>query len=271
MESQPQHARGESAAEPTGEPEVLVDRRGAVQLITINRPRKRNALNAAVAEQIAAAVDALDESDELSVGVLTGAGGIFSAGMDLQAFLAGERPDVGDRGLCGMTRARPRKPMIAAVEGWALAGGFELVLACDLVVAAEDARFGVPEVKRGLVAAAGAALLLPQRIPTALAMEMLLTGDPIDAEYAARSGLVNRVVQPGTALDAALALAATIADNGPLALAVTKQMALLTSGIQIDRAWVDQRPLVEQVFASVDAAEGARAFAEKRHPRWTGR
>ncbi len=179
--------------------EVLVERRGAVQLIVINRPEARNALNLAVATGIRDAVDELDADDELRAGVLTGAGGTFSAGMDLKAFLRGERPSFPGRGLCGITQTPPRKPLIGAVEGWALAGGFELVLACDLVVAGTSARFGVPEVKRSLVAAAGGALLLAQRIPRAIALEMLLTGDPIDAERAAEVGLINRLVDEGQA------------------------------------------------------------------------
>src|SRR3954453_23790502 len=173
--------------------EVLVEQRDGVQVITINRPQAKNALNRAVAERVAAAVDELDASDELRVGVLTGAGGTFSAGMDLKAFLRGETPGIEAGGLCGITQPPPRKPLIGAVEGWALAGGFELLLACDLVVAADTARFGVPEVKRSLVAAGGAALLLPKRVPLAVALEMLMTGEPINAERAAEVGLVNRL------------------------------------------------------------------------------
>src|SRR3954463_10668956 len=206
--------------------EVLVERRGMVQLITINRPQARNAITLAVSTAVAAAVDELDESDDLRVGVLTGAGGTFSAGMDLKGFLAGETPSIEGRGLCGITQTPPRKPLVAAVEGWALAGGFELVLACDLVGAAETARFGVPEVKRSLVAAGGGALLLPARVPRNVAMEMLLTGDPIDARRAAEVGLVNRVTPEDGALAGALALAATIAGNGPLALTATKAVVL---------------------------------------------
>ncbi|MFP5372513.1 MAG: enoyl-CoA hydratase-related protein, partial [Actinomycetes bacterium] len=173
--------------------EVRVERRGAVQVVTINRPDARNALDASVARGIADAVDELDASAELRAGVLTGAGGSFSAGMDLKAFLRGETPVVGGRGLCGITVTRPREPLVAAVEGWALAGGFELVLACDLVVAGRTAGFGVPEVTRSLVAAGGAALLLPQRVPRAVALEMLLTGRPIDAlpSGAATDGLLD--------------------------------------------------------------------------------
>ncbi|MET0189419.1 MAG: crotonase/enoyl-CoA hydratase family protein [Pseudonocardia sediminis] len=252
-------------------PEVLVERRGAVQLITINRPSARNALNENVARGIAHAVDELDASDELRAGVLTGAGGVFSAGMDLKAFLRGERPGIAGRGLCGITQTPPAKPMIAAVEGWALAGGFELVLACDLVVAGATARFGVPEVKRSLVAAAGGALLLPQRVPRAIAMQMLLTGDPIDAEAAERAGLVNRVTAEGGALDAALELAATIAANGPLGLIATKQLAAAGADWTAENRWSNQEAIVAPVLGSADAREGASAFAEKRAPVWKGR
>src|SRR3954468_23159335 len=196
--------------------EVLVEQRDGVQVITLNRPEAKNALNRAVAERVAAAVDELDASDELRVGVLTGAGGTFSAGMDLKAFLRGESPAIEGRGLCGITQTPPKKPLIGAVEGWALAGGFELLLACDLVVAAESARFGVPEVKRALVAGGGAALLLARRVPQAIALELLLTGEPISATRAAEIGLVNRLAPEGAALDKALELADEIAANGPL-------------------------------------------------------
>ncbi|MFJ3804493.1 crotonase/enoyl-CoA hydratase family protein [Streptomyces sp. NPDC090088] len=251
--------------------EVLVERRGAVQLITVNRPAVKNALDAAVAEGVAAAVDELDESDELRVGVLTGAGGTFSAGMDLKAWLRGETPAIEGRGLCGISMTPPRKPLIAAVEGWALAGGFELLLACDLVVAARTARLGVPEVTRALVARAGAALHLPRRIPYAIALELLLTGRPIDAERAASYGLVNRLTDEGGALEGALELAATIAANGPLAVAATKQIARSTADWTLDEAWGKQFDIAEPVFQSEDAREGAAAFAEKRHPTWKGR
>jgi enoyl-CoA hydratase len=250
---------------------VLIERRGAVQVITINRPQAKNALDAAVARRVADAVDELDGSDELRAAVLTGAGGFFSAGMDLKAFLRGETPAIEGRGLCGITRTPPRKPLIAAVEGGALAGGFELVLACDLVVAARGARFGVPEVKRSLVAAGGAALLLPQRMPRAVALELLLTGDPIDAERAAAVGLVNRVVDDGTAVDAAVELAGTIAANGPLAVAATKQVVQSLPSWTPEEMWERQDEIVRPVFASEDAREGSTAFAERRPPVWRGR
>ncbi|MGY1595186.1 crotonase/enoyl-CoA hydratase family protein [Geodermatophilus sp. SYSU D00708] len=251
--------------------EVLVERRDAVQVITLNRPEARNALTRAVAEAVAAAVDELDASDDLRVGVLTGAGGTFSAGMDLKAFLRGETPAIEGRGLCGITRTPPRKPLIGAVEGWALAGGFELLLACDLVVAAETARFGVPEVTRSLVAAGGAALQLPRRVPFNVALEMLLTGEPIDAARATAVGLVNRLTPEGGALDGALALAATIAANGPLAVAATKQVARGSTDWTTTEGWARQDEIAGSVFTSEDAREGAAAFAEKRPPVWRGR
>ena len=250
--------------------QVLIERRSGVQIITINRPEARNALNAEVAARIAAAVDELDADPELRVGVLTGAGGTFSAGMDLKAFLRGETPAIEGRGLCGITETPPRKPLIGAVEGWALAGGFELLLACDLVVAAETAKFGVPEVKRSLVAGAGAAILLTGRMPYALALEMLLTGDPMDARRAAEVGLVNQVVPEGTALDAALALALRIAANGPLAVAATKEIARSSADWTLSQAWSEQNRIMGPVFGSQDAREGALAFAEKRQPVWQG-
>jgi len=195
------------------------------------------------------------------------AGGTFCAGMDLKAFVAGERPFVGDRGFAGIVRRPPRKPLIAAVEGWAVAGGFEIALACDLIVAARDARFGIPEVKRGLVAAGGALIRLPRRIPYHLAVELALTGDPIDAERPHAVGLVARLAEPGGAVAAATELATTIAANGPLAVAATKRILTADEA----GAWERQAEITEPVFASEDAREGARAFAEKRPPVWRGR
>jgi enoyl-CoA hydratase len=249
--------------------EVLVERAGAVQVITINRPQARNALNGAVAAGIRDAADELDADDDLRAGVLTGAGGTFSAGMDLKAFMRGESPTFAGRGLCGITQTPPRKPLVGAAEGWALAGGFELLLACDLVIAGASARFGVPEVKRSLVAGAGGALLLPQRIPRALALELLLTGDPIDAARAAEIGLVNRVVAEGMALATAIELATKIAANGPLALMATKEIARRGGDWTTDR-WERAAAVMGPVFKSQDAQEGARAFAEKRAPVWKG-
>jgi enoyl-CoA hydratase len=252
--------------------EVLVERRDdGVLVVTINRPQAKNALDRAVAEAVAAAVDELDASDDLRVGVLTGAGGTFSAGMDLKGFLRGETPAIEGRGLCGITQTPPRKPLIGAVEGWALAAGLELLLACDLIVAAENARLGVPEVKRSLVAAGGAALQLPRRVPFNVAMEMLLTGEPLTAVRAAEIGLVNRITEEGGALAGALELAAAVAANGPLAVVASKAIARGAADWRFAEGWTEQAALIAPVFASEDAREGATAFAEKRPPVWKGR
>ena len=203
---------------------VVTERRDRVLVLTINRPDQRNAVNAAVAQGIATALDELDADDALSVGVLTGAGKGFSAGMDLKAFVAGESAFVADRGFAGIVQRPPSKPLIAAVEGFAVAGGLEIALACDLIVASRGAKLGIPEVKRSLIAAGGALLRLPRTLPRNLAMELALTGDPIDAERGYELGLVNRLAEPGEALDVALQLAETIAANGPLALTATKRI-----------------------------------------------
>jgi len=250
---------------------VLTERREGVLLVTINRPEARNAINLAVAEGIGAALDELDADADLQVGVLAGAGKGFSAGMDLKAFVTGERPWVAGRGFAGIVRRAARKPLIAAVEGFAMAGGLEVALACDIIVAARGARFAVPEVKRSLVAAGGALLRLPQRIPYGVAMELALTGDPIDAERAYEVGLVNRLAEPGGAVDAALELAATIAANGPLALAATKTILEDARDWPESEFWDRQAPISDPVFASEDAREGATAFAEKRPPVWKNR
>jgi enoyl-CoA hydratase len=250
---------------------VLTERRDGVLLVTLNRPDARNAVNTALAEGVAAALDALDADPELTVGVLTGAGKGFSAGMDLKAFVAGERPWVGDRGFAGIVQRSARKPLIAAVEGFAMAGGLEIALACDLVVASRDARLGIPEVKRSLVAAAGALRRLPQRLPLGVAMEMALTGDPISAERAYELGLVNRVTDAGGAVGAALELAGAIARNGPLALDATKEILLRQADWTEEEFWREQGEIVAPVMGSEDAREGATAFSEKRDPVWKGR
>ena len=249
---------------------VLTERRDGVLLITLNRPEARNAVNLALAEGVAAALDELDADGDLAVGVVTGAGAGFCAGMDLKAFVTGERPWVGDRGFAGITQRASRKPLIAAVEGYAVALGFEIVLACDLVVAANDARFGIPEVKRGLVAAAGALLRLPRRIPYHLAMELALTGEPIGAERAAEIGVVSRLTEPGVALAGAHELAALIARNGPLAIDATKRIVQAAPDWPADEAWERQGEIAGPVFTSEDAREGATAFAAKRDPVWRG-
>jgi enoyl-CoA hydratase len=253
------------------EPAVLVDRAGGVMTITLNRPRARNAINHAVATAMSAALDELDASADLTVGVITGAGGAFCAGMDLKAFVAGEAVTSPTRGFAGICERPAAKPLIAAVEGWALAGGCEIALACDIIVAAETARFGLPEVKRGLFAAAGGLIRLPHRVPPGLAMMVALTGDPIDAAAAAAAGLVTVVAAEGRALATAQELAGRIAANGPLAVAATKAVVQETAGRSDAEAWAIQLEHYARVSTSEDAREGATAFAEKRPPVWRGR
>jgi enoyl-CoA hydratase/carnithine racemase len=244
----------------------------AVALITIHRPEVRNAIDFTAAHELAAALDRFDADDQVSVGILTGAGDIFCAGMDLKALSAtGRRPFTETRGGFGICARPPAKPLIAAVEGYALGGGLEIALACDLIVAGQDARFGLPEVKRGLVAAAGGVIRLPRRIPSALAMELVLTGDPLAAPRALELGLISRVTGPGGALVAARELAAKIAANAPLAIRAAKRLVNESADWSIEEAFDKQHSLVQRVRESEDAAEGARAFVEKRPPVWTGR
>jgi enoyl-CoA hydratase/carnithine racemase len=238
----------------TEEPEVLVEQRDRILIITINRPKAKNAVNAAVSRGLADAMDRLDDDPGLSVGILTGAGGSFCAGMDLKAFARGEVPIVEGRGM-GFTERPPTKPLIAAVEGYALAGGTELALATDLIVASKDASFGIPEVKRGLVAGGGGLLRLPVRIPPAIAMELALTGENFTAERAHALGMVNVLAEPGGALDAAIALAEIIVES---------------RGWSPESMFGEQNKILMPVFSSNDAKEGAIAFAEKRPARWTG-
>ena len=224
----------------------------------------------AAAEGIAAAMDRLDSDDNLRVGILTGAGGTFCSGMDLKGFLRGESPSIEGRGFGGIVQKPPEKPLIAAVEGYALAGGLELMIACDLVVASAGAKFGIPEVKRGLVAAAGGVMMLPDQIPERIAMELALTGDFIDAARAYELGLINRITD-GEALVAAKELAASIVANGPLAVRVSKQVIKQSRGWPMDERYTRQTQLIAPVFISEDAREGAAAFAEKRAPNWKGK
>jgi enoyl-CoA hydratase len=248
---------------------VLVEQRDRILIITINRPEAKNAVNAEVSRGLADAMDRLDGDKGLSVGILTGAGGSFSAGMDLKAFARGENVAIEGRGL-GFTEKPPAKPLIAAVEGYCLAGGCELALATDLIVASRESAFGIPEVKRGLVAGGGGLLRLPQRIPYAVAMELALTGDSISAERALELGLVNKLAEPGKALDAAIELAEKITANGPLAVAATKRIIVESRDWSSAEMWKKQAEIFLPVFASNDAKEGAKAFAEKRAPQWTG-
>ena len=250
---------------------VLTERRGSVLLITLNRPQVRNAVNAALAAGVGGALDELDADEELSVGVLTGAGGFFSAGMDLGAFMKGESPWFGDRGFAGIAQRSSRKPLIAAVEGFALAGGMEIALSCDLIVAAKGAKMGIPEAKRSLVAAGGALLRMPRRMPYHVVMELALTGDPLPAERFEELGLVNHLANPGGALDVALELAGRLAGNGPLALVATKRILQEQFDWDSHEMWDKQGAISGPVFASEDAKEGAAAFKEKREPVWKGR
>jgi enoyl-CoA hydratase len=239
---------------------VTVEYGDGVIEITINRPEARNAINGAVRTGITEALAELDGRDDLAIGILTGAGGTFCAGMDLKAFLAGELSGEPGRGMAGLAPVQPRKPVIAAIEGYALAGGCELALACDLRVAAENATFGIPEVKRGLVAGGGGLLRLPR-----------LTGDFFSAADADRYGLVNSLTAAGEAMAGARALAARITANGPLAVAATKEIITKAADWTFEEGWDGQQPILGPVFASQDAREGARAFAEKRAPQWKGR
>ncbi len=249
---------------------ILVTVDDGIAVITINRPEARNAVNGDVARGIARATDELDARGDVRAAILTGAGGSFCAGMDLKGFLAGDVPVVEGRGFAGITERPPAKPVIAAVEGYALAGGFELVLACDLVVASEEAKFGLPEVTRGLVAGAGGLLRLPRRVPYHLAMEIALTGEHFPAARLREAGLVNRLVPAGQALAAARELAARVARGAPLALAASKRVMAESADAGSAEAFARQSEIIGPVFSSADAMEGAAAFAEKRAPAWRG-
>jgi len=250
---------------------VLAERRGNVLLITLNRPEVRNAVNAALAAGVAGALDELDADEGLAVAVLTGAGGFFSAGMDLGAFVRGESPWVGDRGFAGIAQRSSRKPLIAAIEGFAVAGGMEIALACDLIVAAKGAKLGIPEARRSLVAAGGALLRLPRRMPYHVVMELALTGDTQPAERFHHFGVVNSLAEPGAAVEVALELAGRLAKNGPLALAASKRILQEQFDWSSEEMWQRQGEISGPVFASEDAKEGANAFKEKRDPVWRGR
>ncbi|MBK8374277.1 crotonase/enoyl-CoA hydratase family protein [Sphingorhabdus sp.] len=249
--------------------EVLTEVRDGILIITINRPEAKNAMSKAAAEGIAAALEQLDADNDLRVGIVTGAGGTFCSGMDLKGFLRGEVPYAPGRGFGGITQKSAAKPLIAAVDGFALAGGLEVAIACDMIVANENAKFGIPEVKRGLAAAAGGLMRLPKKIPPHIAMELALTGDFIDAKRAHELGLVNRLTS-GPALDAALELAQIVAGNGPLAVKKSKQVMVESAEWSEAEMWQKQNDTLGNLFASNDAREGAAAFAEKRKPNWTG-
>ena len=249
-----------------GESAVLTERRGRVMVITLNRPEAMNAINGALSEGLWSAVQELDSDSGLTAGVVTGAGKGFCSGMDLKAFSRGE--DIGP--MLEFVQNGATKPLVGAIEGFALAGGLELALSCDLLVAARGAKLGIPEVGVGLFAAGAGLFRLPGRVGYGTAMEMAITGDPITAEQAADHGLVSRLTEPGGALGEALALAERIARNAPLAVAASKQVVRATQGATEEELWKIQRPHMATVWKSNDAKEGPRAFAEKRPPEWTG-
>ena len=251
--------------------DVIVEVDEHVQVIRISRPRVRNALNAAVARGIADAIDQAQSSDQIHVSVLTGDTDAFSSGADLRALSDGETAEIDGRGLCRIAYEPPAKPLIAAVEGWALGAGLELLLSCDLVVAGTTAQFGLPEVRLGLVAGGGGAMLLPRRVPPAVAFEILLIGDPISAERAAAIGLVNDVVPAGDALRRAVELAQLIARNAPLAVQAAKAIALQSAEWSRAEMWKLQAAVTAPVLGSLDAQEGGKAFLEGRAPVWRGR
>ncbi len=251
--------------------EVLRERRGHVEVLTINRPEARNAINLATATALSAALDEIEDDDDVWVVVLTAAGDkAFSAGMDLKAFATGEFP-ITEKGFGGITKRDFPKPLIAACNGSALAGGCEIVLSCDLVVAADHAKFGIPEVARGLVAGAGGLIRLPKRLPQAIALELALTGEPIDADRALQIGLINKVVPGAQLLAEALALAERIAKNAPLAVRLSKQVMKQAAELPEKEAWAINDAVFGEIGKSSDALEGAIAFAEKREPNWTGK
>lgn len=251
-------------------PPVRSERRGRALVIVLDRPQARNAVNQAMAEGIAAALETLDADSELAVGVLWGAGPGFSAGMDLREIQEGGRSAVGERGFAGIVRYSSEKPLIAAIEGFALAGGLEVALACDLIVAAAGAQLGLPEARRSLVAIGGALLRLPRRVPFGLASELAFTGEPIGAERAYEAGLVDRVAPPGEALAVALELAAAIGRGGPAAVRASKRVLREQADWPQAEFWDRQAAIAEPVMRSADAMEGARAFVERRQPRWRG-
>lgn len=252
------------------EESVILEVENGVGIVRINRPQARNAVDGAVTAGLAAALDGVEARADIAVGIITGAGEHFCAGMDLKAFLRGENVRAPDKGFAGVVQAVCDKPWIAAVEGYALAGGFEIALWCDLIVASEAAKFGLPEVKRGLVANAGGLLRLPRQLPPRIAAELVLTGDAVPAAALAAFGLVNQIVPAGQALTAAKALAARIAQNGPLALAASKRVMRQSGDWRSDEMFAAQNAITAGVFISADAKEGALAFAEKRSPKWTG-
>ncbi|MGW1707734.1 crotonase/enoyl-CoA hydratase family protein [Streptomyces sp. NPDC002206] len=254
----------------TDPPTVRTEENDGIFAITIDRPNARNAIDGATARALTAAVDRLETRDDLRVGIISGAGGVFSAGMDLKAFAAGDTPIVEGRGFAGITRAQIKTPLIAAVEGYALGGGTEMALACDMIVAARNATFGQTEVHYGIVPPEGGMVRLPERIPRNIALELLLTAEPLPAERAERFGLVNHLTEPGQALKRSLELATSIGHNAPLAVTAVKRVVTERRAFSDQDAFVEQDRIVAPVLASHDAQEGAHAFTERRPPHWRG-
>jgi enoyl-CoA hydratase len=252
---------------------VDYEKRGRVAVLTINRPEARNAVNGAVASGMEAAIDRLEEDDEVWVGIVTGTGPVFSAGADLKAIASGDAAALNTErgGFAGIAKRERTKPIIAAVDGPALAGGTEIVLSCDMVVASSNARFGIPEVKRSLVAGAGGLFRLPRVLPRNIAMELALTGDPIDAERAYQLGMVNELVEPGTVVDAAIALAERICANAPVAVRESRRVVIEAAQVDEATGWKLTNAAFGNVVKTEDFAEGPRAFIEKRAPEWKGR
>jgi enoyl-CoA hydratase len=250
---------------------ILTERRGPVLLITLNRPHARNAFDSATALQMNAAMDMFEQQEDLFIGIITGAGGTFCAGADLKEAASGARRERPPRGGFGIFGSPPAKPLIAAVEGYAVGGGFELCLSCDLIVAASNARFGLPEVRHNVVAIGGGLFRLPRRMPYHLAMEIALTGELREAEFFQRYGIVNRLTPPGAALEHALQLAQTLLANGPTALSATKQIIQRSADWNEAEAWREQMQYARRALESEDRKEGLRAFAEKRLPVWKGK
>jgi len=246
---------------------------GNVLVMRINRPEARNAVNADVANGIEAGIDRLEETDELWVGVLTGTKEFFSAGADLKLINSGKAGDMitAKGGFAGIASRQRTKPLIAAIEGPALAGGLEIALSCDLMVASQESRFGIPEVKRSLVAAGGGLFRLPRVLPQNVAMELAMTGDPIEADRAYDLGMVNRVSAPGQALEAALELAAQITANAPVAVQRSRELIHELKGVDDDTAMQRSNEALLGLMGSEDFTEGLTAFIEKRAPQWKGR
>jgi enoyl-CoA hydratase len=250
---------------------ILSERRGPILLVTINRPEAKNAFDSATSYAMNEAMDLLEREDELFVGVITGAGGTFSAGADLKEAASGVRRERPPRGGFGIFAKPPRKPLIAAVEGYAVGGGFELCLACDLIVAARTAKLGLPEVRHNVVALGGGLFRLPRRMPYHLAMELALTGELRDAEFFHQLGIVNRLTEQGGALEEALRFAERLLANGPTALSATKEIIQRSADWTEEEAWREQMTPARRALESQDRKEGLKAFAEKRKPQWKGK